>query len=863
MSRKLLDQIGQEASARIAPAASEVMRRAIAETGGREVFFAGQLDVSGIIQEVRVYARGNEGAVPALMEGLKLRDVVIHNHPSGTLAPSDADVQLASVYGFNGHGVFIVDNDVQRVYVVVEPVAGKTHKPIDAMSLADTFSPSGKLARVLPEFEVRPQQIAMMKQVAQAFNEDGIAVVEAPTGVGKTFAYLLPAAIWALENKERVVVSTRTINLQEQIIYKDIPLLAKCLDRKVTAVLVKGKGNYLCRRKLQQALSEAALFEDESDQRAIQAIADWAEQTDDGSLQSLPFVPTRSVWEQVNSDSDTCNVSNCPAAASCFVQKARRELAKADIIVANHHMLFSDLAIKKEIGSFSSLAVLPAYKRVIFDEAHNIEDSATEYFGAEVTRNGAVALLGRFVRIDRGRERGLIPYVKMEVMRGVVVLEQQEASEILNLIDNQLVPSLASLREALLTAFAALRSFVAERSGAIGREIKWRLTEGVLQDPGLRDIHKVYMLPAAREAMDCAESAGSLLRKLKAIQTPPGQLEHPLATELQQLQSYRDRLLRFSTSLAEGISEKLKENTVRWVEIDAKDDGIVRIAWRPLEVGKPLGEWVYPNLGAVAMTSATLSVEQRFDHFFKRVGLNMVKEREMATAVIDSPFDFEKQAILCIPTDIVRPDNKHFLDQSVDCMYEVLSITKGHALVLFTSFYALDHAYRKLKDSLEKLGIASLRQGDANRNLLLERFRSDASSVLFGTDSFWEGVDVAGDALQCVILPKLPFSVPTEPVLEARAEKIEAEGGNAFMEYTVPQAVIKLRQGLGRLIRRRTDRGAVIVLDQRIVTKHYGRVFLKSLPDMRVITGPREKVFLYLKRFFQQKGEWDGPRDSS
>jgi ATP-dependent DNA helicase DinG len=320
-----------------------------------------------------------------------------------------------------------------------------------------------------------------------------------------------------------------------------------------------------------------------------------------------------------------------------------------------------------------------------------------------------------------------------------------------------------------------------------------------------------------------------------------------------QLEAYRDRLLRLAGAMAEGTSETLQPNTVRWIEIDSRNKGIVRVIRCPLEVGEPMAEWVYPNLKTVVMTSATLAVGHRFNYLMNRIGLDRVADRDVESLALDSPFDYSSQAILCIPTDLPNPDAREFLDASVAAVRESLAITKGHAFVLFTSFYALDYVHQRVEDALKKMGITALKQGEAARTHLLDRFRRDTSSVLFATDSFWEGVDVPGDALQCVILPKLPFRVPTEPVLEARAEAIDAAGGNAFMEYTVPQAVVKFRQGFGRLIRRKSDRGAIVVLDRRIMTKHYGKVFRESLPEMRPVTGSSASVFAEMRAFFNSQ----------
>lgn len=849
--------LGQNADARIAPGAAEAMRRAIRETGGREVFFAGALDRRGLVESVRVCARGHDGAVPAVFDALKARDVVLHNHPSGEIEPSDADLQLAAFYSHNGHGVYIVDNEVTRVYVVIEPFLDQDRKPLDTGRATALLKPNGPFARTIPRFEIRPQQAAMMETVCRAFNEDGIAVIEAPTGVGKTLAYLVPAVQWALDNKERVVVSTRTINLQEQILFKDIPALEEGLERKFTAVLVKGRQNYVCPRRLERAVNEAALFDDEETRAAIQAIAEWAAQTKDGSKSDLSFVPKPEIWERVCSEADTCVAARCLMSNACFVARARREVAKADIVVVNHHMLFSDLAIKKDLGSFTSLVVLPAFRRLIIDEAHHVEDSATEYFGVQATRTGAMNLLGRLLRAERSPDRGLLPFLKIKLTDEIPTRFREQVDDIYDLIDNFVVPSLAATREALETAFQSLRSLTAEKSGQIGRDIKWRLTEAVLADPELREIHKVYVLPAADELTQLARHCAELLLRIQQLQEASNSEEPPLSLEAGQLSAYRERMLALAATLAEATGPKLEDNTVRWIEIDSHNKNIVRVVRCPLDVGKALAEWVYPNLKTIVMTSATLTVGRTFDFLNRRTGLDRLEGRPMEQRMLDSPFDFHGQAVVCIPDDLPWPDSPGYLDQVVEAVDEIIAITQGHAFVLFTSFYALTHVHGKLEAKLRAAGITALRQGETNRTHLLDRFRREQSAVLFATDSFWEGVDVAGEALQCVILPKLPFRVPTEPIHEARAEAIERAGGNAFTHYTVPLAVIKFRQGFGRLIRRRSDRGSVVVLDSRLLKKAYGKTFLESLPHVRLLTGPRREVFAGLRRFHERNGAAD------
>jgi ATP-dependent DNA helicase DinG len=853
------DIAGEGILNRLTPEAARQMRIAIAEAEGREVFCAGTLDASGRVASLRVCARGHKAAVPALFEGLDIREVVLHNHPTGNLEPSNADLEVASIYSARGHGVYIVDNTVSRVYAVVEPFIPREKCRLDPKELAGYFRLSGPIARTLPGYEVRPQQTRMVNAVAHAFNEDGVAVIEAPTGVGKTMAYLLAAALWAVRNRERVVISTRTINLQEQIVLKDIPALQRCLKETFTACLVKGRGNYLCLRRLERALAEATLFEDETIHEQLDHIVEWAEDTKDGSLSDLPFVPVRDLWERVCSESDTCTTGQCPNQKRCFVGRARREIAKADLIVANHHILFSDIAIKSQAGDFAALSVLPPYHCIIFDEAHSIEDSATEYFGIKCTRLGALATLSRFYRMERGQERGLIPFIKLKLIKDCPQVLIADFEKLQERIDGKLLPALSVCREQMESVFDAIRTLATERCGQIGRDIKWRLTPAILEDPALRELHRTAVIPAVNQMRDTIGQAVELAKELREIPASQDRDEAPFAVEAAQLSAYAQRLENVSNVLSEIISEALAENTVRWIEIDAKNSAFVRLARCPLHVGKPLAEWVYENMRTVVMTSATLAVQHKFTYLFDRLGLDLIPDGRISAMVLDSPFDFKTQAMLCIPADLPLPDEKDFLDATVECIRRTLHISGGHAFVLFTAFYPLDYTYRKLEKELRAAGITPLRQGEATRTQLLDRFRADTASVLFATDSFWEGVDVAGDALQCVILPKLPFRVPTEPILEARAEAISADGRNAFIEYSVPQAVIKFRQGFGRLIRRKSDHGAILVLDRRVVTRYYGRIFLNSLPELRIIKAEQDEVFQTLSAFYAPTNDTGSP----
>ena len=849
---------GESILERLTREAADALQQHIADADGREVFFAGTLDDQSRVIEVRVLARGHAEAVPALFTQLRLREVVLHNHPTGNLEPSDADLDVASMYSAHGHGVYIVDNAATRVYVVVEPFAPSQKHLLNARSLVRALDEDGALAEVIDGFELRPQQIAMTEAIIAAFNHDNVAVIEAPTGVGKTMAYLVPAIQWAVKNKERIVISTRTINLQEQIIGHDLPLLKQCLDTPFHACLVKGRGNYVCRRKLEHAFSEISLFDDQTGAAQLRELVTWAESTHDGSRADLHFIPDRAVWEKVNCEADMCAGGKCRHFQACFFMAARKEMARADLLVVNHHMLFADVAVKKELGNFTSAAVLPQYKRVIFDEAHSIEDAATEYFGVNASRHGTQKTLGRLLRVEMENERGLIPFLKLKLMRNCPQMSTDEYETFIAIIDTQLRPALLLVTDELDDVFTGLREYTADAAKQIGRDIKWRLTPDILSEPTFRQLHEEVVMPAVHTTRTLIRTCETLLEKLIAIKPLDPEDESPVQMEIMELTAAIRRLHQIADTLAECTGDTLHENTVRWIEIDAKFESHVRAVRCPLAVGEPLAEWVYTNLDTVVLTSATLAVRREFAYFNNRVGLNLINEDRVSELLLDSPFDYAEQARVCIPSDGPPPTTSEFLEEAVCRIRRVLTITQGHAFVLFTSFTALDFAYRQLEDELRSQGITPLCQGRATRSQLLNTFRQDPASVLFGTDSFWEGVDVAGEALQCVIVTRLPFRVPSEPILEARAEAIEQAGGNAFMQYSVPQAVIKLRQGFGRLIRRRTDWGSVVILDNRILSKYYGRTFLKSLPKVPVIKGPGDDVWEALEAFYASKHNLTG-----
>ena len=805
------------------------MRAAIAEMAGAEVAFVCAVDEDGVVSSAEPVSRGAEDVVAAPMLHLQRGDVVIHNHPSGVLLPSRADVAVAAELADSGIGFFIVNNELTDVTVVCEPIPPKETVQLHADELAATIDAGGVLSDLFPEFEPRETQMDMLRSVAGAFNDDEILAVEAGTGVGKSYAYLIPALAWAAANEERIVISTATINLQQQLVEKDIPMVQRILGTDLPVVLVKGRGNYLCGKRLSELTEEQSLFSqpdgaDEADadgfgggrDAELSAIREWAEGTDTGSKSELPFVPSDELWSQINSDADSCSEVSCRLRENCFFQRARREASAARVLIANHHLLFVDLALRVRGIGFETRAVLPPFQRLIFDEAHSIENSATSLFSESFSLYSVRKHTRRLRRSRGNRALGLLSRVRqrgadarrvVEATDGVIRVE--EASEALN---------------------AAILEHVPESTFRFTAQTPEDVRRGLLDPIGELHTRLISLVNALTDLLedDDGEEDGPftdlrvVARRLERLVT--------LCDEFRDYQNHSDRVF--------------------WIEIRRGSGGgrFARCISSPLDIASVMREAVYDNFDTAVFTSATLTVVGRFDYWSGRVGLAGLP-RTVTTARFDSPFPYDECALVAVPTDAPTVQDERYGAFLHRFLGDVLEVSEGHALVLFTSYQMLRAAYDAVRERLEKLGIAALKQGDEDRSRLLTRFRDDSASVLFATESFWQGVDAPGDTLQLVVLCRLPFRVPTDPVLMARTEALEARGGNAFADLSLPEAVMKLRQGFGRLVRRASDRGVVIVTDVRIVTKSYGARFFESLPQTQRCISESAAVLEEVERF--------------
>ena len=637
---------------------------------------------------------------------------------------------------------------------------------------APILGPEGAVARRLATYESRPQQLEMARAVARAIEGPGHLMVEAGTGVGKSFAYLVPA-ILAAEQGKKVVVSTHTINLQEQLLNRDLPFLRAVMPQEFTAVLVKGRSNYISLRRLDVARARGgATFTKPEDFDQLAEVVMWSARTEDGSRSDLDFRPSGAVWDAVASEHGNCLGRKCPRHKDCFYFKARRRMASANILIVNHALFFSDLALRA-----GGASLLPDYDIAVFDEAHTLEAVAAEHLGLRVSNSQVEYHLGRL--FNPRQQKGLLVFHGLD----------------------------ASIDQARRTRLAADDFF-----DAVAR---WQRSRGSANG-------------RIRRPIEVADSLGEELRKLgSAIVREAEDIDSE--EERIELTSAADRCDAFADLLDRWLTRR-DEDAVHWIELDEGPKRRVTLAASPIDVGPTLRRELFERVPTCVLTSATLCVGSPPSFTFTkgRIGLTRCESLQLG-----SPFDYERQVVVHIPRDLPDPslDNAEFERKAVDAIRHYLERTHGKALVLFTSYRMLESAARALTPWFAQRNIALLAQGEGlPPSKMIEAFRADVDSVIFGTDSFWQGVDVPGEALSNVIVVRLPFSVPDHPLLEARLEEIQRRGGNKFLDYQVPEAVLKLKQGFGRLIRSKADSGIVAILDPRVLTKPYGRQFLESLP---------------------------------
>ncbi len=652
------------------------------------------------------------------------------------------------------------------------------------LTLKDIFSPGGIISQHLSGYEYREEQLQMANSVARAFAASEHLVVEAGTGVGKSFAYLIPAVSLAANTNQTVVISTNTISLQEQLVTKDIPFLHQVLPRDFKAVLAKGRSNYLSRRRLNSLLTyERGLFDTVEEVEQVKQIVEWVEMTEDGSRADLSFQPKSNVWNKVASDRDNCLRRKCPTYDVCFYFKARNEMHEADLLVVNHHLLFSDLALRQ---IDPSVGILPEYDYLVIDEAHHLEATATHHTSIEIS-NTRIKWLFDALHNDRN-EGGTATRFDSSNLMDEVDVAREKTNQFFKVVEDY---------------FADIETYTT--------------TKRIDED----NIDEIFL-------------QGNILDEpLSKIENTLKQLRDNADTDddEQELTSYYNQCRRLRDELDLMIRQP-ETDYIYWVETTSwgRTPRILLNA-TPVNVSKMLRENLFDVKESVVMTSATLATNNNFDYYKKRIGIETCRE-----LLVHSPFNFKEQVKIHIPHSMPEPNSREFIPAAIREIKHYLEMTHGKAFVLFTSYKMMDEVYDEVAPHLAEIGIDVFKQGDGlSRTDMLQAFRDDTNSVLFGTSSFWEGVDVRGEALSNVVITKLPFEVPTHPIMEARVKQIKEQGGNEFLEFSLPEAILRLKQGFGRLIRTQTDHGIVVILDSRIKTRSYGRLFLESLPSCDIV----------------------------
>lgn len=645
-----------------------------------------------------------------------------------------------------------------------------------SMPLAELLRPGSALADAFPGFELRPQQLRMLEAVEEAIASKKHLIVEAGTGVGKTFAYLIPIIRHAVEAKEPVLVSTHTINLQEQIVHKDLPFLQKSLPWKFTYTLGKGRGNYLCLRRMHQAIAaQRTMFGGREEARDLARIRAWTGETKDGSLSDLDWSPADSVWSQVNAERGNCMGKKSPFYRECFWQASRRRLRESQVIVVNHSLFFADAALRRHAEG-----IFPRGKVVVLDEAHTIEEAAQRHFGIEVTSYQVTYLLHQLY--NPRKQKGLLSQFDHSRLHDLVTELHHRAPEFFDRVrqwaftkapENRRVREPAISHEEITGPLAGLRDELTQFSKQLVDE------------------------QAATEVAGRAEGIGQLGADIQSF------------------------------------CEQVVGNSVYWVEVSEGGSGRVTLKSAPLNVADLMRDNIFSQIPTVILASATLTTGKDGSFRFMREKLGLEDALEVR---VGSPFDYTRQCRVFIESGMPDPrDNEVYAPEVARRTLPWLMKTGGSAFILFTSVDLMRRVHLLLRRDLAELGYPSLLQGgEMPRHEMLRVFKDTPNSVLFGVDSFWQGVDVPGKALRNVIIAKLPFPVPSHPLVEATLERIRARGGSDFFEYSLPEAVLKLKQGFGRLIRTKTDEGIVVILDSRVIEKSYGRMFLDALPECPV-----------------------------
>ena len=821
-------------------AAIRLARYFISQNDGNEIVMVGKVDSDGKVCDLRRAAMGDAGSVPAVIATAAPGEILIHNHPSGNVNPSGADIEVAARAAEKSVGSYIVDNDVLNIFPVVERIQPENAEiePVDLEEVAEIFSQNGRLAQSDSAFEFRRPQIEMALSVAEAINSSSVLVSEAGTGTGKSFAYLVPAMQYVSKNKgKRVVISTSTIALQEQLFNNDIPALLKKLDiPDIGTVVLKGRSNYLCKRRYADFRmgSVQTKIDDDASQKTLETVEEidrWLNYTDDGSRSNMNSAVSLDIWNEICADELACEKSKCRFFSSCFFFKARRRANFASLILVNHHLLMADVSMKS--AEDEGEGILPKFDILVIDEAHNIFKSAVSFLGESVSSNSVRKLLGKLYNTSSGQ--GLLTKILNNNANSTLLKPLEKA---VNILSGGFQAKLA-------------HSFIPELISILGKNSDENFYE--LDDPEKRKEMTDVLGKIVTVVTDVTDLIAPVVKLLKEkdeahteLRTVMDDMNRSLLTDLEGVVAKLASYAGFYSEFCIGTNT---ENQVFWGE---KSGETLTLTISPLDVQRILAENLYKDTKSIIFTSATLTTsrdEHGFDFFYRESGLSL-SEREKKAISLESCFDYASQIKAFIGGDMPDPsrDRELFDSASIEAAHDIVKASGGGALVLFTSISHRENALKYFSD----LDFEVFSQGKMPVQAIMKKFREDINATLLATETFWEGIDMKGDTLRNLVIVKLPFRFPSHPFIKRYVSKLEKDTGKGgFQVYTLPNAVLKFKQGFGRLIRTKSDIGTVTVLDKRIAEKNYGRDFIRSAPaGVRFNVLPVAEIARRIEEFF-------------
>lgn len=795
----------------------QIIKKYLQENNNKSMIFKATFDDNELIQEPFFLSLYKKKNFEETLTKVSKNEVVIRTTKPNQLYPSDMELELSEeLYNRRNIAYCLLSSDLDDFYFVQD--IDRTF--LEEVKIENYFAKDGILAKEIKSFEYRKEQEEMAHYIQDAINEDRKLIIEAGTGTGKTLAYLIPAIKWAVANKKKVIIATNTINLQEQLLLKDIPLAKSIIKEDFSYVLVKGRSNYLCKRLFNELNIGRGIdietFSMEAREQ-IEYILKWGNKTKTGDKAELPFEVYSDVWELVQSTTELCLGKKCPYRKECFYMKTRMEKMEADILISNHHVFFADLNVRAETDFDSEYLILPRYDMVIFDEAHNIESVARSYFSVEVSKISFTRLLNRIYQKKNKRKKE-----KSALTRVEDTIDEKDLED-----SQQYIYLLNTLKEEI----SILQNIGDEYFDEIRKIYETNTEAPIRKSLNNFEMTKSRFLETLRDKKDIFQS------KLADFLTLMMSFNNVIDEEKDknpEVINFNNHLKMFKTYIDsfKFINSFEDDDYIYWLDINSKRTNVLLTA-TPLNIAKKLSSVLFDNLDRLIFASATIVANGNFDYLKKSLGLD---EEDCIEGIIKSPFNYDKQMSVYIPADIQDSENINaFVTDASKFILDILLKTNGKAFILFTSYTMLNQIYYSISRKLIDKGFEVFLHGDKPRSQLIKEFKEAENPILFGTTSFWEGVDVQGENLSNVIITKLPFLVPTDPVVSAISKKIEEDGGNSFTDFQLPEAIIKFKQGVGRLIRKKTDSGNIFILDNRILKKRYGSLFINALPSQKNI----------------------------